>query len=454
MKIKKASIPFFKKSFSPSRKLLSGFVLIILFAAFLLHLPLSSASHQPTPFLDCLFTATSATCVTGLVVLDTGTHWSVFGKIIILLCIQLGGVGFMGFATFFSLLVGKKISLKSRFTLQNSYNLSHPGGIIRITKHILLFTLIVELLGALFSMMVFVPQFGLKTGIAISVFHSISAFCNAGFDLFGHFSSLTSYIDNPPLQIITMLLIIIGGLGFFVMEDLFVCRKQLRALSFHTKLVLSTTLVLILFGALTIFIFEYHNPATLSPLSMGDKIVGAFFHSVSPRTAGFNTFNLAEMTNGSSLIMILLMFVGGSPGSTAGGIKTTTLAVLFVTVYCWLRGKNNIELFHKQIGSAALKKAVAILIFTSLLIITAILILSFTESSSLGNIAFEVFSAFGTVGLSKNFTPSLTFVGKIVIMLSMLIGRLGPLTVALALSKEARTPQGHYTYPEGEILLG
>lgn len=360
----------------------------------------------------------------------------------------------MSFATFFFLLTGKKISLKNRLTLQVSFNLSYPGGIIRITKHILLFALIVELLGALFSMMVFVPQFGLKTGIAISVFHSISAFCNAGFDLFGHFSSLTSYINNPPIQIITMLLIIIGGLGFFVMEDLFVCRKQLRALSFHTKLVLSTTLVLILFGAVTIFLFEYRNAATLAPLPIHDKIVAAFFNSVTPRTAGFNTLNMAELTNGSSLIIILLMFIGGSPGSTAGGIKTTTLAVLLITVHSWIRGKDNIELFRKRIGNNYLKKSVVILVFTSLLIITAILILSFTEHTSLGNITFEVFSAFGTVGLSKGLTPYLTVTGKIIIVLCMFIGRLGPLTIALALSKDLQIPEGRYVYPEGEILLG
>ncbi len=454
MKTKRLVTFFPKKSLSSSQKLMGGFALIILLSALLLHLPLSSASGQATPMLDCLFTATSATCVTGLVTLDTGTHWSTFGKTVILLCIQLGGIGFMGFATFFFLLIGKKIRLKSRLTLQESYNLARPGGIVRITKHILLFTLITELLGIICSMFTFVPQFGIKSGITISVFHTIAAFCNAGFDIFGNYASLTGYVSNPFIQIVTMLLIIIGGLGFFVMEDIFIYRKQFRALSFHTKLVLSTTLILIVVGAGVFFIFEYRNPATLAPLSISDKIVGAFFNSVSPRTAGFNSLNMAALSNGGSLIVILLMFVGGSPGSTAGGIKTTTLAVLLITVHSWIRGKDNIELFRRKISHQHLKKSVAIFVFTSLLIMAAIFILSFTETASLGDITFEVFSAFGTVGLTKGLTPHLTAVGKVVILLCMFIGRLGPLTIALALSRDIHTPQGHYTYPEGEILLG
>lgn len=443
-----------KKSLSTSKLLALGFLIIIVTGAVLLCFPISSNTHTYTPFLDCLFTSTSAVCVTGLVVLDTGTHWSTFGQIVIICLVQIGGIGFMSFATFVLLIARRKISMQNRIVLKDSYNISHAGGIVRIAKHVLIFTFATELIGALLCMTTFIPRYGAAKGIGVSIFHSISAFCNSGFDVLGNFNSLTEYAAHPYILTVTAALVIIGGLGFFVMEDVFTCGRNFKSLTFHTKLVLSTTFVLIIFGAAAIFIFEYNNPDTLGSLSMRDKIVESFFNSITPRTAGFNSLNMPSLTSISTLVIIFLMFIGGSPGSTAGGIKTTTISVLLITVYSWIKGKENIDVFHRRIGYNTLKKSITITILTILLILLDIFILSLTESGTFRQIVFEVFSAFGTVGLTMNFTPLLSTAGKIVIITAMYIGRLGPLTIALAISKQAFSSEGKYQYPEGDILLG
>lgn len=443
-----------KKNISTSKLLAFGFLTIILTGGILLCLPVSSSSHTYTPILDCIFTSTSAVCVTGLVILDTGTHWSAFGQVVIICLIQIGGIGFMSFATFVLLIARRRISMQNRIVLKDSYNLSHAGGIVRIAKHVLIFTFATELIGALLSMITFIPRYGVGKGIGVSIFHSIAAFCNSGFDVMGNFNSLTEYASHPYILIVTAMLVIIGGLGFFVMEDIFTCGSKLKTLTFHTKLVLSTTLILIIFGAAAIFIFEYNNPNTLGSLSMRDKIVESFFNSVTPRTAGFNSLNMPCLTSISTLVIIFLMFIGGSPGSTAGGIKTTTISVLLITVYSWIKGKENIDVFHRRIGYNTLKKSITITILTILLILLDIFILSLTETGTFKQIVFEVFSAFGTVGLTMNFTPLLSTVGKIVIITAMYIGRLGPLTIALAISKQTFSSEGKYQYPEGDILLG
>jgi trk system potassium uptake protein TrkH len=443
-----------KKHFSTSKKLVLGFLSLMLLGSILLSLPISSSNHLHTPIIDCIFTSTSSICVTGLVILDTGTHWSVFGKIIILLLIQTGGIGFMSLATFILLLTRKKITIQNRVILKDSYNFAQTGGIVRITKHILIFTFATELLGTVLLMFTFIPQLGVAKGIGTSIFHSISSFCNAGFDIMGNFSSLTSYVSSPYILIVTMFLIVVGGLGFFVMEDLLIKRKKLKALSFHSKLVLSATAILIFLAAILIFIFEYNNPNTLGSLSTIDKITQAFFNAITPRTAGFNTLHVTSLTGGTVLLLIILMFIGGSPGSTAGGIKTTTMSVLLITVYSWIRGRENINIFHKRITQNLLKKAIAIAVFTFILIIFYIFILSVTEDASMKDIVFEVFSAFGTVGLSMGITPMLSTTGKILLVTAMFIGRLGPLTIALALSRNTNTPEGTYQYPEGDLLLG
>ncbi len=443
-----------KKTISTSKLLAFGFLTIILAGGILLCLPVSSSSHTYTPILDCIFTSTSAVCVTGLVILDTGTYWSIFGQIVILCLIQIGGIGFMSFATFVLLIARRKISMQNRIVLKDSYNISHAGGIVRIAKHVLIFTFATEILGAILFMFTFIPRYGMLKGIGVSIFHSIASFCNAGFDLLGNFNSLTEYTSNPLILIVTMSLIIIGGIGFFVMEDIVTIKKGLKSLSFHSKLVLSTTLVLILLGALAIFIFEYNNPKTLGSLSIGNKIIESFFNSITPRTAGFNTLNMPSLTSMSTLVIIFLMFIGGSPGSTAGGIKTTTISVLLITVYSWIKGKENIDVFHRRIGYNTLKKSITIAVLTTLLILLDIFILSLTETGTFRQIVFEVFSAFGTVGLTMNFTPLLSAAGKIVIITAMFIGRLSPLTIALAISKQTFSSEGKYQYPEGDILLG
>jgi trk system potassium uptake protein TrkH len=386
--------------------------------------------------------------------LDTGIHWSVFGKIVILLLIQTGGIGFMSLVTFVLLLTRKKITIQNRVTLKDSYNFAQTGGVVRITKHILVFTFTTEFIGAVLLMFTFIPQLGVMKGIGVSIFHSISAFCNAGFDIMGNFSSLTSYVSNPFVLIVTMFLIVIGGLGFFVMEDLIIKRKNLKSLSFHSKLVLSATTILIILAAVLILLFEYNNPDTFGSLSISDKVTQAFFNAITPRTAGFNTLNVSSLTGGTILLFIILMFIGGSPGSTAGGIKTTTLSVLLITVYSWIRGRESINIFHKRITQNLLKKAITIAVFTIILIICYIFALSVTEDASMRDIVFEVFSAFGTVGLSMGITPTLSTTGKILLTTAMFIGRLGPLTIALALSKNTSTPEGTYQYPEGDLLLG
>ncbi len=443
-----------KKHSSTSKKLVFGFLSLILLGSILLSMPISSSNHSYTPIIDCIFTSTSSVCVTGLVVLDTGIHWSVFGKIVILLLIQTGGIGFMSLVTFVLLLTRKKITIQNRVTLKDSYNFAQTGGVVRITKHILVFTFTTEFIGAVLLMFTFIPQLGVMKGIGVSIFHSISAFCNAGFDIMGNFSSLTSYVSNPFVLIVTMFLIVIGGLGFFVMEDLIIKRKNLKSLSFHSKLVLSATTILIILAAVLILLFEYNNPDTFGSLSISDKVTQAFFNAITPRTAGFNTLNVSSLTGGTILLFIILMFIGGSPGSTAGGIKTTTLSVLLITVYSWIRGRESINIFHKRITQNLLKKAITIAVFTIILIICYIFALSVTEDASMRDIVFEVFSAFGTVGLSMGITPTLSTTGKILLTTAMFIGRLGPLTIALALSKNTSTPEGTYQYPEGDLLLG
>lgn len=443
-----------KKPFSTSKKLVFGFLSLILLGSILLCLPISSSAHSYTSIIDCIFTSTSSVCVTGLAVLDTGSHWSVFGKIIILLLIQTGGIGFMSLATFVLMLTRKKITIQNRVILKDSYNFAQTGGVVRITKHILIFTFTTEFLGAILLMFTFIPELGTAKGIGTSIFHSVSSFCNAGFDIFGNFASLTSYVSSPFILIVTMFLIVVGGLGFFVIEDLIIRRKNIKALSFHSKLVLTTTAILIFSGTILIFLFEYNNPNTLGSLSLSDKITQAFFNAITPRTAGFNTLNMSSLTGSTILLLIILMFIGGSPGSTAGGIKTTTMSVLLITVYSWIRGRENIHVFHKRITQNLLKKSIAIAVFTIILIACYILILSVTEDTPMRDVVFEVFSAFGTVGLSMGITPSLSIVGKILLTTAMFIGRLGPLTIALAISKNTNTPEGNYQYPEGDLLLG
>jgi len=436
---------------SPSRVLVSGFAVLIMFGALLLTLPQATQDGLGLPFLNAVFTATSAVCVTGLVVVDTATTFTLFGQGVILLLIQVGGLGFMTFATLFAMILGKKITLKERLLLQEALNQVSVEGIVRLTKHVLQISFAIEAIGALILTLRWYPDFGWSKALYYGAFHSISAFNNAGFDLMGNFSSLTAFVGDPIVNITIMLLIICGGLGFIVMAELLAHGKKFRL---HTKIVLQVSGVLILLGAVFIFIMEFTNPKTLGPLPLGTKVLAAFFQSVSPRTAGFNTINIAGMYDTTLLSMIVFMFIGASPGGTGGGIKTTTFISIVLSVLSTYRSDPHVVLEGRTLPKDVIHKAWAVTTSAAFLIFLILSILSHTENSDLMTVLFEVTSAFGTVGLSLGITPTLSEVGKMAIILTMFIGRLGPLTLAFVLSQKRDKQAAHVKYPDERILIG
>ena len=429
-----------------------GFLAVIIIGAIILTLPISSASGETTNFLDALFTSTSAVCVTGLVTLDTGTYWSVFGQTIIMLLIEIGGLGFMSFTTLIAIILGKKITLRDRLILQDAMNTFDIQGLVKMVQYVLIFTVSVQLSGALLFSTQFIPKFGFAKGLFYSIFHSVSAFCNAGFDLFGNFSSLTGYSDNWVVILVASALIIIGGIGFAVWIEIYNF-KSIKKLSLHAKMVILVTSILVIGGTVLMFIFEHNNPNTLANMNMGDKVVNSFFAAVTPRTAGFNSISTDGMTNAGNLLTIILMFIGGSPGSTAGGIKTTTIGVLLVTVICVIRGREDAEAFKKRFPKELVYKAFTLFFIGGVLVMGATMLLSYTEQgASFLSLLYETTSAFGTVGLTVGLTQKLSEVGKVLIMIMMYLGRVGPLTVVLSLMKN-RNNNG-VRYPEGKILIG
>lgn len=441
------------KLMTPSRVLVLGFAMAILFGALLLTLPQATQDGLGLPFLNAVFTATSAVCVTGLVVVDTATTFTIFGQGIILLLIQVGGLGFMTFATLFAFILGKKITFKERLLLQEALNQVSVEGIVRLVKSVIQISFAIEAIGALILTIRWSFDFSWSKALYLGIFHSISAFNNAGFDLFGDFSSLTAYVGDPVTNITIMLLIICGGLGFIVLADLLANKG--KTIKLHTKIVLQVSGTLILVGAALIFIIEFVNPKTLGPLPIGTKVLAAFFQSVSPRTAGFNTINIAGMYDTTLLSMIVLMFIGASSGSTGGGIKTTTFIAIILSVLSTYRNQPHVVLKERTLPKDVIQKAWAITTSAAFLIFIVISILSLTERVDLLAILFEVTSAFGTVGLSMGITPTLSSVGKMAIILTMFIGRVGPLTLAFVLSqkrKNIRTAQ--IKYPDERIMIG
>lgn len=429
-----------------------GFALVILTGALLLTLPISSANGTPTSFIDSLFTATSTTCITGLITLDTATHWSTFGKVVIISLIQVGGLGFMAFTTLFALILGKKITLKQRLVMQEAMNTFNIQGLVSMMRYILIFTFSVEFIGAMLLSTQFIPRFGFGKGIAYSLFHSISAFCNAGFDLMGNFSSLTGWYDNSVVILTIGSLIAVGGIGFSVWVDIYK-HKNLKRLSLHSKLILSMTTALIVGGTILMFVFEFNNPDTMGPMGMKDKILSSIFASVSPRTAGFNSISTSDMTLAGRALTMILMFIGASPGSTGGGIKISTAGILFMTVVCIIRGREDTEIFKKRISKDLVYKAFTVVTLSLGIVIGVTMILSITEiGASLEYLLYEVISAFGTVGLTLGLTVNLTTIGKIMIALTMYCGRVGPMTLFLALTN--RKKNRGIRYPEGKILVG
>lgn len=433
-----------------------GFAAIILIGSLLLNLPVSSRDGRSIGFIDALFTATSAVCVTGLVVVDTYTHWTTFGQIVIIFLIQIGGLGFMTLAVLFSLALRRKISFKERLLIAESLNQNSPQGMVKLIKEILAGTLVFESIGAVILSIRFSGQFGVKDGIYKGIFHSVSAFCNAGFDLMGdkgRFSSLTSYVEDPVINITIISLIIIGGLGFAVWEDVYRTRN-FSGLRLHTKLVLVMTIILLISGFLFFLALEYSNAKTLQPLSLKGKILAAMFQSVTPRTAGFNTLSLPDLTNASKLVTVLFMFIGGSPGSTAGGIKTTTAGVLLFTVISVLRGHKDVNIFRKRLEIEAILKSLAIFVLSLIVIIGTTVILSIFENATVLEYLFESTSAFGTVGLSLGITPTLGSVSKAALIITMFMGRVGVLTMGMAITMRMQRSEVNLKYPEAKVMVG
>lgn len=437
---------------SPPRILVLGFAAIILLGAMLLKMPFAHATVQPPSFIDALFTATSATCVTGLVVVDTGTFWSVPGQLIILSLIQIGGLGFMTVATLFAIFLKRRISLKERLILQEAFNQTSIEGIIRLVRKVILYALTIEGLGALLFTIRFMFDMPVGEAIYKGIFHGVSFFNNAGFDIMGDYRSLVDYVGDPIVNIVSMLLIISGGLGFVVLADLVEIRKLKHKLSLHSKVVLSMSGFLIMIGAAVIFILEYSNGSTMGPLNFGEKILASFMQAVSPRTAGVNSVDIAGLRQATQFFIIILMFIGASPGSTGGGIKTTTFTALVGAVIAMVKGKDDVVLFRYRLAQERVYKALTVTLFAFGLVMVATMILSTTEDHHFLMLLFEVTSAFGTVGLSMGLTTQLTVAGKIIIILMMFIGRLGPLTLTYAVGR----PQNRvlYRHAEGKIIIG
>ncbi len=440
----------------PTQIIVIGFAVIILIGSVLLNLPAASRNGESIGFFNAFFTATSAVCVTGLVVVDTFTHWSLFGQIVILLLIQVGGLGFMTMATLFSFILRRRISLKERLIIIESLNQYSLQGVIRLVKRVLLGTLIFEGVGALFLSLRFARDFGIINGIYKGIFHAVSAFCNAGFDImgqYGQFSSLTAYAGDITVNLVVSALIIVGGLGFAVWDDVYKA-KSIKALHLHSKLVLFVTGVLLLFGFMSFFLIEFNNADTIGSLNVKDKTLMSFFQSVTTRTAGFNTINLSGMRSASVFITMLLMFVGGSPGSTAGGIKTTTIGVLLFAAVSAIKSREDTEMFRRRISYTAVTRAFTIALIGAIIISFTTITLTTFENIPLVEALFESVSAFGTVGLSMGVTPGLGLIGKVALIITMFIGRVGVLTMALAFLAKSQDKYNSYRYREEKVMVG
>ncbi|MTI68228.1 MAG: Trk family potassium uptake protein [Firmicutes bacterium] len=439
---------------NPAQVLVMGFAVLILIGATLLNLPISSINGKSIGFIDALFTASSAVCVTGLIVVNTAAHWTLFGKIVILILIQIGGLGFMTMATLVSFVIGKKITLKDRLIMQEELNQFTLSGLVKLTRYILLSTIIMEGLGVLLLSTKFIPVYGVKKGLWFSLFHSISAFCNAGFDLIG--SSMEPFVESYIVNITVTLLVVIGGLGYSVYIDITESRKY-KKFSLHTKLVLIISGGLLLVGFILTLFLEFNNPDTLGQLTFKGKILASMFQSVVPRTAGFNSIDMASITNATAFIIIIFMFIGGSPGSTAGGIKTTTVGAIVLGVVSVVKGTDDVEVLKKRINNEIIFRALAVIGIGLSIVVLVTMVLSITEKgpdTTFLDVLFETVSAFATVGLSRGLTPNLTVIGRLVITVTMFVGRLGPLTMAFAFAKKRREKKGIYRYAEERIIVG
>ena len=440
-------------SLEPTKIIVFSFIVVILCGTGLLYLPIASNPGQTRiSFLDALFTATAATCVTGLTVVDTATQWSYFGQTVILVLVQIGALGLVTITTFFSVLLGKKVGMKGRILAQESLNHFSSEGILRLIKRVILVTFIIEFAGAVIIAIRFIPQFGLR-GIYMSLFHSISSFCNAGYDLMGNFQSLSNYKNDPLILLITASLIIIGGLGFLVWKDLYEFKKN-RQFLVHTKLVLVFTGILLVFGTLYTFIFEYNNPDTLGQLSTPGKLLNAFFHSVCLRTAGYNTLSVSQMREITKVLNILLMFIGASPSSTGGGVKVTTFGIIMAAIFSQIRGRDETIIFKHRIAHNLVIKALSIIFMSLIIVITVTTIILAIDGFSFIDTLYEATAAFSTAGASSLGTLNYHPASRIILMITMFLGRVGPLTFALSLTLKNGKKNGDKIYPEGKIIVG
>lgn len=431
-----------------------GFILMILIGAILLDTPMASRSGQSIGFLSALFTATSASCVTGLVVADTATQWTLFGQIVVLILIQIGGLGFISIGVFFSIILRRKIGLRERGLMMESTNALQLGGIVKFARRIVAGTAIVEGVGALLLMIRFIPEFGILKGIWYGIFHSVSAFCNGGFDLmgakYGKYSSLVAYYDDPLVNIVIMSLIVIGGIGFVVWGDLLKNRWHFKKYLLHTKIVLMMSTILIFGGALLFYWAERNG--VLKGMSVSGQILSSLFASVTARTAGFNTVDTAAMSGASKLLTTALMFIGGSPGSTAGGIKTTTLFVLLMGVKKNVTGAYGIQAFGKRLEDDALATASIIATLNMGITIITIFIVMGMQPFAMQDVVFEAFSASGTVGITAGITRDLNTVSRILMIMLMYLGRVGSLSFALAFMESKKKPK--VMLPKESISIG
>ena len=455
MKIRKR-----RRRLSTTRIIMLSFLFMILLGSVLLSLTVSHASGQRIPYIDALFTATTAACVTGLVTVPTYAAWSVFGQAVILVLVQVGGLGVITVTAGLVYLLRRRASLSDRLLIRDAFNLNTMDGQSAFIRKVILGTLAVEGVGALLYTTVFVPEMGML-GVWVSVFNAVSAFCNAGMDIIGD-GSLTAYATHPTVNAVTSFLIISGGIGYVVWWDLLdaagrcIKRKSLkefRRLSLHTKIVLSSTVILLVAGCLAVLILEYRNPLTIGSMRFLDKLQVSFFQSVTVRTAGFATVDQAGLTTGASIVSMLLMFIGGSPVGTAGGVKTVTVAVLFASAVNTVRNRDEVSLFNRRIEKDALRKAIAVVCMSFAITAVSALLLAATQDASLDAILYEAVSGTATVGLSRNLTPSLNPIGKLIVICTMYLGRIGPISLAFAFALKKSNPN-IITNPTESVNVG
>ena len=431
-----------------------GFAAIILVGSLLLTLPVASATNERVGWFDALFTSTSAVCVTGLVAVDTGAAYSRFGHVVLLVLIQVGGLGFMTFATLILRMLGKQLTLKERMIVRESINEERMGGLTGMVRWIALSTFMIEFAGAVMLSIRMIPLYGFGDGIFYSIFHAVSAFCNAGFDLFGNYASLMTFGNDVLVNLTVMALVVLGGLGFAVLDDLRT-QKSFSGMRLHTKIVLSSYGALTLIGFVFVLLTEWNNPATLGSMLIGEKMMAAMFQSVTLRTAGFCTFDQAGMLPATKLVGCLVMLIGAAPASTGGGVKVTTFAVAVLLVRMVARGDREINVFHRRLERSLVQRAMAILMIAAgIVMIDTIAISLLQPEVDIMDIAYECASAMGTVGISAAGTPNFKLASKILILITMYLGRIGPLTMALLLARRQASSEERFRYPEGRIMIG